>query len=161
MSAILHLDGDNIFFDSADELRFYIMQFGDKKKEYSYTTNSHPNHTDVMYYVNAWVVDSASGTYLISPNGRRGGKSKTPATRWYYVTPDGWQSEEYASVNDARIDACKDLKWYRELQMWMISRTKKIRIGTIEMWGGRPAYYNRVCKRFYRVNATNGKITEI
>lgn len=160
MSAILHLDGDNIFFDSADELRFYIMQFGDKKKEYGYTTNSHPNHTDVVYYSKAWMVESASGTYFISPNGRRGRKLKTP-TRWYYVTPDGWESIEYTSVNDARFHACGDLKWYRVLNIWMISRNKKIRIGTIEMWAGRPAYYNRVCKRYYRVDVANGKIMEI
>ena len=160
MSAILHLDGDDIFFDSADELRFYIMQVGDKKKEYRYTSNSHPNHADVMYYKKVWMVESVSGTYFVSPNGRRGRKLKNP-TRWYYVTPDGWQSEEYQSVNDARFHACGDLKWYKKLQIWMITRNTKIRIGSIEMWGGRPAYYNCVCKRFYRVDATNGKITEM
>lgn len=42
MSAILHLDGDDIFFDTADELRFYVISFEKKTKEYRYTTSN--NH---------------------------------------------------------------------------------------------------------------------
>lgn len=159
MSAILHLDGDDIFFDTSDELRFYVISFEDKTREYRYTTSSNHKVQHIMYYDDGWKVESGNTTYRVLPNGVL--RISNGASVHWYCTIDGRASKDFTSVNTARAWGCGFLPRYRVVKVWMRVRGKGTEIGSLIMLDGRPAYHNLVNKSYYRVNVSDGKISEL
>ena len=159
MSAILHLNGDDIFFDTANELRFYVISFEDKTREYRYTTSSNHKVQHIMYYDDGWKLESGNTIYRVLPNGTLC-LFKGASTYWY-CTIGSTASKDFTSVNSARVWGCGLLPKYRFVKVWMRVRGKGTEIGSLLMLDGRPAYHNLVNKTYYRVDIFNGKISEL
>ena len=79
----------------------------------------------------------------------------------WYCTIDGRASKDFTSVNTARAWGCGFLPRYRVVKVWMRVRGKGTEIGSLLMIDGRPAYHNLVNKTYYRVNVSDGKISEL